>query len=141
MVDAALLPQIEPFDTRQLVPYDTGYLAGWIVEHYQVVLLEAAKAAREEKDRILYGMCGREVPGDTFRDLAIYPEYNRQTFKHILVPVWILNYDYGRTRHQVLINGVSGQIAGYYPKSAWKIFFFSLFVAILVALFLLLSQR
>ena len=140
-VDAALRRKIETFPTRELVPYDTAYLSGWIVERYQVILLDAAKAAREKKDRFLRRLCARKVPGDTHRNLKISPDYSEQTFKHILVPVWILNYDYGRSRHQVLINGYDGRIAGRYPKSAWKIFFASLLVILLVALILFLFNQ
>ena len=38
----ALLRQVEPFPTGELVPYDTAFLSGHVVEHYQVVLTEAA---------------------------------------------------------------------------------------------------
>ncbi len=141
VVDGKLLKRIEPYPTGDLVPYDTGYLSGWIVEHYQVVLLEAAKRAREVKNRYVRTLCGREVPGDTYRGLQIYPDYSAQTFKHVLVPAWVLNYDYGRSRHQVLINGYTGQIAGYYPKSAWKIFFLILLVCAILAAILILSNR
>ena len=140
VVNPKYLPKIEPFPTRDLVPYDTGYLSGWIVEHYQVILLEAAKAARAKKDRFVRSLCAREVPGDTYRNLQIYPDYSEPTFKHILVPVWILNYDYGRSRHQVLINGYTGQLAGGYPKSAWKIFFFTLFVLAIVITIVVLAN-
>ena len=37
-----LLKRIEPFATAELVPYDTAFLAGFVVEHYQVVLVDAA---------------------------------------------------------------------------------------------------
>ena len=140
VVNPRFLPRIEPFPTTDLVPYDTGYLSGWIVEHYQVVLLEAAKAARAKKDDIVRSLCAREVPGDTHRGLRIYPDYSEPTFKHILVPVWILNYDYGRSRHQVLINGYTGRLAGSYPKSAWKIFFLTLAIILAVALFIFLAN-
>ena len=36
--------QVEPFPTRELVPYDTAFLSGLVVEHYQVVLTEAASS-------------------------------------------------------------------------------------------------
>ena len=77
----------------------------------------------------------------THRGLRIYPDYSEETFKHILVPAWILNYDYGRSRHQVLINGYTGAIAGQYPKSAWKIFFLTLFIAGVIALLLFLVNQ
>ena len=38
-VDAAKLRAVEPFPTQELVPYDTGYVAGWVVERYQLDLV------------------------------------------------------------------------------------------------------
>ena len=46
-VSLPLLKQVEPFPTNELVAYDTSYLSGFVVEHYQVVLLDAAKASEE----------------------------------------------------------------------------------------------
>ena len=46
-VSLALLRQVEPFMTNELVPYATSYLSGFVVEHYQVVLLDAAKASED----------------------------------------------------------------------------------------------
>ncbi len=115
------LRAIEPFPVGDLRPYDTGYLSGWDIEHYQVALPDAARQAHQEKTRILERLAARQVPGDTHRFLKVHPRFSRETFKHILVPVWILAYDYGRTRHQVVINGTTGRIAGSWPKSPWKI--------------------
>ena len=122
-VDPKLLAKVENFPTTELVPYDKGYVTGWDVEHYQVVLFDAAKAARGKKHTILLGLCSSEVPGDTQRNLRIHPTYSAETFKLILAPLWLLAYDFGRKRNQVLVNGYTGAIAGTYPKSAWKIFF------------------
>lgn len=131
-VDQTLLKQVQPFPTTELVPYDTGYLSGFIVEHYQVVLIDAAQRARQAMDAKLVGLCGQQVPGDTYRNLQTHPEYSGQTFKHILVPVWLLTYNYRSKPYQVVVNAYTGAIAGRYPKSGWKIFF-----AILAALFVL----
>jgi hypothetical protein len=43
----------------------------------------------------LQQMCAAQVPGDTYRHLRISPQYSRRTFKHVLVPVWLLSYNYG----------------------------------------------
>jgi Zn finger protein HypA/HybF involved in hydrogenase expression len=139
-IDAGLLKGIEPFPTKELVPYDTAYLSGYIVEHYQVVLLDAARQAHEEMREELLGLCSREVPGDTQRNLEIFPTYTGETFKHILVPVWLLTYTYGRRVFQVVANGYTGTIAGRYPKSPWKIAG-AVCVLILVAIVLLLLAQ
>lgn len=122
-VNSDLLSRIEPFPTDRLVPYDPGFLAGWTVERYQIDLVTAASAARESMNATLRSMCAHAVPGDTHRNLQVTARWTNQTFKHILVPVWILTYDYAGKSYQVLINSVTGTIAGKRPYSFWKIFF------------------
>ena len=69
-----LLRGIEPFPTNELVAYDPGYVAGWIVERYQIDLVAAAKAARDAMDAKLQQMCAAQVPGDTYRNLQVHAE-------------------------------------------------------------------
>src|SRR6185369_373954 len=109
-VDLTLLKGVEPFPTKALVPYDTAFLSGFVVERYQVVLADAAAASREQMHQHLMELCGRQVPGDTFRNLRIAPDYSAQTFKHTLVPVWLLTYIFGAKTFQVIANGATGVI-------------------------------
>jgi len=138
-VDHALLRQVEPFPTNELVAYDTSYLSGFIVEHYQVVLLEAAQASEAAMHEKLEALCAAQVPGDTYRNLVIHPTFSAQTFKHILVPIWLLTYTYGARVFHVLVNGATGRMAGEYPKSFWKVFFLVVGIIILVLLVLLMQ--
>jgi hypothetical protein len=138
-IDVNLLRQVEPFPTQDLVPYDTAFLSGHVVEHYQVVLFEAADASKQQMHGKLEQMCAAQIPGDTYRNLQIHPTYSNQTFKHILVPVWVLAYDYGARKFQVVANGYTGKIAGEYPYSAWKIFFLVV-LAVIVGIVLLYAM-
>jgi hypothetical protein len=140
-VSSILLRQVEPFATPELVPYDTAFLSGFIVEHYQVVLVEAAQASQDAMTDKLRQMCAAQIPGDTYRNLEIHPTFSAQTFKHILVPVWLLSYLYGTRLFQVVVNGYSGRMAGQYPKSPWKIAFLVLLAIIAFFIFILLSQN
>ena len=103
--------------------YNAGFLSGWVVERYQIDLVAAAKTSRDQMDRKMYALCAAQVPGDTHRDLHVEDDYSGQTFKHILVPIWLLTYDYSTTNYQVVINGYTGVISGRYPKSWVKILF------------------
>jgi len=125
-----LLKKVEPFPTHEVVAYDTAFLSGHVVEHYQVVLLDAAERSREQMHAKLMGLCAGQVPGDTHRNLQIDPAYSGRTFKHVLVPVWLLSYDYGSKAYQVIVNGYTGKIAGRHPYSFWKIAFVVLLAAI-----------
>jgi hypothetical protein len=138
-VSLALLRQVEPFMTNELVPYDTSYLSGFVVEHYQIVLLDAAKASEEAMTEQLRELCAAQIPGDTYRNLTVHPTFSARTFKHILVPIWLLTYTYGARVFQVLVNGHTGRMAGQYPKSPWKVALLVIGIIILVVIFLMFA--
>ncbi len=140
-VDQNLLRQIEPFPTKDLVPYAPNYLAGWVVEHYQIDLVAAAQQSRSRMDAALHNLCAAEVPGDTYRNLRVWPRYSQQTFKHILVPAWLLAFDYGSKKYQAVINGYTGRIAGQYPKSWVKILLLILTLAVVAGIIWLLANQ
>jgi len=135
-VDAHHLRAIEPFPTANLVPYNAGYLSGWVVERYQIDLVTAAQHARERMEEQLRQLCAAQIPGDTYRDLQIAADYSGQTFKHILAPAWLLSYHYGAKAYQVVINGSTGAISGDYPKSWIKITFTVLLAVVIVLIIL-----
>lgn len=140
-VQPEMLRRIEPFPTKELAPYQPGFLSGWVVERYQIDLGTAAQTARAEMDTELRQMCGAQVPGDTYRNLQVAADYSGQTFKHILVPIWLLTYNYGPRNFQVVINGYTATIAGKYPKSWVKITLAVLAILAIVLIFLTLTHR
>jgi hypothetical protein len=76
------------------------------------------------------------VPGDTQRNLEVDANFSRQTFKHILVPIWLVGYTYGVKTYQVVVNGYTGAIAGKHPLSWIKITLAVLAALILLMIFL-----
>ncbi|HEX7138584.1 MAG TPA: hypothetical protein VF219_12080 [Vicinamibacterales bacterium] len=129
---------IEPFPTTSLIPYDPGYLAGWTVERYQIDLVAAAKRSREQMEQQLRSLCGAAVPGDTYRNLHMIATYRDQTFKHILVPIWLLTYTFGSRVYQVAANGVTGRMSGERPWSWIKI---TLLVIVILFILYLINSR
>jgi hypothetical protein len=140
-VPAALLQRIEPFPTQELAPYNPGFLSGWVVERYQIDLVTAAQESREQMDQELKQMCAQQVPGDTYRNLAINADYSGQTFKHVLVPIWLLTYNYGAKTFQVVVNGYTGAMAGKYPLSWVKILLLVLSVLLAVGAFVFFQNH
>jgi ribosomal protein S27E len=125
-IDTALLAGIEPFPAAELVPYDTAFLSGHVVERYQVPLPEAAARSKLAMTRRLEALCAAQVPGDTYRSLRIFPEWSDETYRHVLVPVWLLAYRYRGRAFQVVANGATGKMAGNCPRSPWKVLLLAL---------------
>ena len=139
-VHPKLLRQVEPFPTKEAVPYDPGYLAGFIVERYQIDLGTASQTSRGSMEAQTEARCAAQVPGDTYRGLQTQQTYSAQTFKHVLAPLWLLTYLYGGKAFQVIVNGYTGKIAGEHPLSWVKIFFAALAVIIVAIVLISLSD-
>lgn len=141
-VHEKLLRQIEPFPTiTDLKPYTPEFVRGWTVERYQIDLSRAAQRNEADMDAQVQQLCSAQVPGDTQRNLRVQRQYQGRTFKHILVPVWLVGYTYGHKTYQVVANGYTGAIAGEQPYSWVKIFFTALAVILVIALVMAGSGR
>lgn len=135
-----LLRQVEPFPTKEAVPYDPGYLAGFVVERYVVDLGPASQTSRASMERQMEGLCAQQVPGDTYRNLRTQQQHSGQTFKHVLVPVWLLAYVYRGKPFQVVVNGYTGKIAGERPWSWVKIALAAMAAIIVLIIFIAVAD-
>jgi hypothetical protein len=141
-VQTDLLRQVEPFPTTSdLKPYNSGFLSGWVVEQYQIDLIAAAKQSQQTMEGKTESLCDQQVPGDTHRDLQVQPDFSGQTFKHILVPVWLVSYTYGSEVYQVVVNGYTGTIAGKHPLSWIKIALLVLAIIIVIFIIVVATQK
>ena len=74
----------------------------------------------------------RDIGGDEQRVTSIDTEYSAESFKHVLLPVWMAAYKYNAKTYRFVVNGQTGKVQGERPYSAWKIAF-AVLVAALVA--------
>jgi hypothetical protein len=114
-VEATLLAGIAPFPLDQLRPYDPGFLAGWIVEQYQVDLVAAGDrlcANLAEKAPWAYRTrCHAEVPERRYHGLAVAATAAITAFHHLLLPVWVVQLAHGERTVQVVVNGATGAVS------------------------------
>ncbi len=68
------------------------------------------------------------------------PSFDDETFKHILLPVWMAAYKYNGKSYRFLVNGQTGEVQGERPYSIWKITFAVLLALILIGGALYLSD-
>jgi hypothetical protein len=138
-----LVEKFSTFDTRALTPYAPSYLAGWRAESYAIDLPNAWTRAQSKIDVSQRGRCGGDVGGDTHRALSVSNRYSRETFKHVLLPVYVAAYRYQDKPYRFLVNGQTGEVVGEAPLSFWKIFFLvvTIVAAIVAAWFIWQSQQ
>lgn len=137
---SGLAEHLKTFDTRRLVVYSPGYLAGWSAEEYAVDLGEGWQIAERHIEGVQRGRCASDVGGDTHRSLSVDTTCSRVMWKHVLLPVWIAAYRYRDKVYRFLVNGQTGEVVGKAPWSVGKILLFILFLAAIVTAIVLLAQ-
>ncbi|KAA0214435.1 MAG: hypothetical protein DYG94_11160 [Leptolyngbya sp. PLA3] len=120
-LDRNMLEKLEPWDLDGLVPYEDAFLAGFRSESYAIDLASGFTRAQELMDPHIRATIRSDIGGDEQQISWMQPHYNGITFKHLLLPVWILAYRYGNKSFQVLVNARTGEVIGTRPYSAWKI--------------------
>jgi len=131
-----LMQKLGGFETRALVPYKPEYLAGWRAEEYQLDLEQGWQRSQEAVVESQKSRCAGDVPGDTHRNLRVQNTISGIRWKHVLLPVWSLQYRFRGETYTVLVNGQSGSVAGKAPISWAKVALFVVGVGMAVLLVL-----
>lgn len=132
---------LEPWDLGALEPYRPDYLAGFIAEGYTISLSDGNGTAHQIMAQVISGDVARDIGGDEQRIGQINTDYSAETFKHILLPVWLAAYKYNGKTFRFVVNGQTGKVQGERPYSAWKIAFAVLAATIVIGIVAVLGQR
>ena len=116
-----LLNKLEPWPLGRCRPFSQELLAGYLARTYEVELPAGFQQARQRIDSALRGDVRRRIGGDTQRISSIDTRHDAVTFKHLLLPVWLLAYRYKQKTYQVVVNAGTGEIQGQRPYSWVKI--------------------
>jgi DNA-directed RNA polymerase subunit RPC12/RpoP len=118
---ARLGNELTPWDLGALVPYSPDFLAGFQSEGYTVGLEAGHIQARARMKNIIQSDVRRDIGGDEQRVHDIDTDWSDETFKHILLPVWMAAYKYNGKSYRFMVNGQTGEVQGERPWSIWKI--------------------
>ena len=121
-VSKELLDEATDFDTNVLVPYSTDLLAAWITQVYEIPLADASLVARQRALQL--GRAHVEdhaLAGESYRDFSMNSGgLIIESYKLILVPVWLTHYCYKQQSYHVIVNGQTGTVGGQVPRSGFQ---------------------
>ncbi len=132
--------KIARWNLKLLQPFNSSFLRGFVTEKYTVPLQQGHLSAKGEADRIAERWCRQDIGGDTQRVTRMDVQLSEETFKHILLPVYVSAYRYNGKEYNFFVNGENGAISGKRPYSAWKIFLAILLGVVVIGIIIFLSQ-
>ena len=130
----ALTGGVAPWDLPAMEPYRPEVIAGFRAEAYTVDLPAAWAAAKERMTPAIHSAIRRDIGGNAQRITSTRTVTAEETFKHVLLPLWIAAYRYGGKSYRFVVNGSTGKVAGERPYSWIKIALAVIAAAILAAL-------
>src|SRR5687767_994335 len=118
-LSAVLLKLIPTFELKAVKPYDPRFLADWPAEVYDIPMAEASLDARSQayaqyKNDLPNRLSAIRISHFSSAKLAV------ESFKLVLLPVWVTELAFDGREHLVLINGQSGIVASDIPDKSQK---------------------
>jgi len=118
-LSAVFLRLIATFDLNSVKPYDPRFLADWPAEVYDIPMAEASLDARGQayakyKDELSFHLAPMKIVHSSSAKMAV------ESFKLVLLPVWMTELLFDGREHLVLINGQNGVVASDLPGKKQK---------------------
>lgn len=139
-MNSALVLGLEPWPLGKCIPFNPEVMAGLFARTYDVELPECYEEGRKRVRAALESDVRSRIGGDEQRVDDLKVQLSALTFKHILLPVWLLAYKYHDKTYQVMINAATGEVQGERPWSWVKITLTFLAIAAVVGTIVVLSQ-
>lgn len=117
-----LMDKLEPFPYDQLKDFKTPYLAGYIAEKYQYSDSELFPRAQDKISEYIDSYVHSTFSGYhsiTYRHKDVDTKIRQS--QYVLLPVWMVSYDYKNEERIFAMNGQTGKVVGKPPISAGKV--------------------
>lgn len=128
--------KLEPYDLKELKPFDAAYLSGFYSDRFDVNRKRAEEQAKERATDLYNAEVYETIPGkgiekewENTRNIPIRAEY-------ALLPVWFLTFRYKDKPFTTMVNGQTGKVVGAVPYiKARTTALFALFAALFIPMF------
>ncbi|MBW4708793.1 hypothetical protein KX928_13470 [Roseobacter sp. YSTF-M11] len=112
---------LHEFDPAQLRPYGPAYLAGFAAERHHQSVAEGLRANAADKDLLIRNRIKTHVGKRVVKVTRYDAETTGVRYRRILLPVWMLHYQYRGKPMKVVVCGIHGRTFGERPFSRWKL--------------------
>ncbi len=135
-----IMNTIEPFDYKEMIPYNHAYLSGFYAEKYDedpnVIYPEASNRALNSA-RIILKDDARYATKVIVSDQLEAKETER---KYAMLPVWMVNVKYKNKMHIFAMNGQTGEFIGNIPLDKGRTLLYTIIIfTISMAICILIS--
>jgi hypothetical protein len=116
---------LHDFHPSALRPYRAGYLAGFAAERHHQSVIAGLKANADDKRLLIRNRIKRHINKSGVHNMGYRTDTTGIHYRRILLPVWILHYEYKGKPMKVVVSGIDGRTYGERPFSMAKVAMYS----------------
>ena len=132
-IEDALMEAIEPFDYKDVKPFQMSYLSGFLADKYDVDKDKLYPRIEQRIKSNNESVVNSSVTGYTALEAKRTVNNVRSvSWKYMLLPVWFMTFKYKDRVWEYAINGQTGKVAGELPISKPKLLSFAGIIAAVV---------
>lgn len=107
------MDSIEPFDYKDLVPFQMSYLPGYLADKYDVSIEEDAERVNQRIKNTTISLLEETVTGyQTYVSDKANTTITPGTVHYVFLPVWLLSTQYQGKNYLFAMNGQTGKMIG-----------------------------
>lgn len=107
------MDSIEPFDYKDLVPFQMSYLPGYLADKYDVSIEEDAERVNQRIKNTTVSLLEETVTGyQTYVSDKTNTTITPSTVHYAFLPVWLLSTQYQGKNYLFAMNGQTGKMIG-----------------------------
>lgn len=127
------MDSIEPYNYRELKPFSTAYLPGFLADKFDVTVEQCRQRADQRCESTFAAALRSTVKNYNSCTLTAFnAELKRGTVHYALMPVWLLHTKWHGKHFLFAMNGQTGKLVGDLPINWWKVL--GIFAAIAIPL-------
>ena len=126
---------LHEFDPDNLRQFDPAYLAGFAAERHHHTVREGLQKNRKDKDLLLRNRIKKHSQKKSITNVSYKTDTTGIKYRRILLPVWIMHYEYNGKPMKVVTCGLHGRTYGERPFSTLKLLAYATALATGVAMF------
>ena len=115
------LSEINNYSLVDLVEFEPSILAGFRALAYDVTLEKAWDQARDIMREKTKSACIDQASTNRVRNFSMTLDFGNESWRSILIPVYVAVFQYSGIVYRVLVNGQTGEISGQRPIDWQKI--------------------
>lgn len=136
----ALFKQVKPYQINDetCYHYNENFLRGFCVESNDKSVAECKAICEDEMKSEIKSKILSTYSYSFVQEFNLKTSFEDNKFSYILLPIYFIDFKYGKKDYRVYLNGQTGKLGDNLPKSKVKIGFAIFFGLLLISLFIYL---